>query len=301
MVRAKSKPVLVLLLAGLAAALAQEAIPPQPSPTSAPVNPLLLVRRTVANELKLPEKGVYFAFRDLRKKGNAPVEVKQMVETSQDLVLGRLISIGGKALTPEQKQKEEQRLQRLLTDPGAVKDKQKEQREDDQRVRRMVGALPDAFLYTYGGTETGKNGQVVILTFKPNPNFDPPSRELQVYTGMVGTMRIAIPQERIVWLDAVLMQDVNFGWGILGRLDKGGRFSIEQADIGDGQWDLTRMNLSFTGKILLFKHLSIQQQETTSDYRRIPGMNIAQALEMLKKSAEDEVASSHVEPGDASK
>jgi len=98
----------------------------------------------------------------------------------------------------------------------------------------------------------------------------------------------------------VLMQDVNFGWGILGRLDKGGRFSIEQADIGDGQWDLTRMNLSFTGKILLFKHLSIQQQETTSDYRRIPGMNIAQALEMLKKSAE-EVASSHVEPGDASK
>ena len=37
-------------------------------------------------------------------------------------------------------------------------------------------------------------------------------------------------------LEGHLMQDVDFGWGILGRLNKGGWIVIEQADVGGGQW-----------------------------------------------------------------
>jgi len=300
MIHAGSKSLLGFVLAGLlASAVAQEAAPPQPS-THAGINPLQLVRLVVDNELKPGPKGVYFTYRDVKKKGNSPVEVKQMVETDQDLVLGRLISIGGKPLTPQQQQKEDERLHRL-TDPGVVKDKQKSQQEDDQRVRRMVRALPDAFLYTYAGTESGKNGEVVVLNFKPNPAFDPPFRELRVYKGMAGSMRIAVPQDRIASLEATLIEDVDFGWGILGRLDKGGRFAIEETDVGDGHWELTSMTLSFTGKVLMFKHLDIQQHETTSDYRHVQGMNIAQALDMLKKTADDELASTHVEGREGSK
>jgi len=296
----KSKSILSFLLAAICVpAIAQEPAS-QPSP-NAGTNPLQLVRLTVENELKPPQKGLYFTYRDVKKKGNNPVEVKQMVETGQDLVLGRLISLGGKPLTPEQQQKEEQRLHRLLTDPGAVKEKQKSQQEDDQRVRRMVQALSDAFLYTYAATESGKNGQIVVLNFKPNPNFDPPSRELQVYTGMAGTMRIAVPQDRIASLEATLVEDVNFGWGILGRLYKGGRFAIEQTEVGDGQWDLTSMSLNFAGRALLFKHIDIQQHETTSDYRRVPAMNIAQALELLKKTADDDMASTRAQQGGGNK
>jgi hypothetical protein len=39
-------------------------------------------------------------------------------------------------------------------------------------------------------------------------------------------------QERIVKLDAHLIDDVNFGWGILGKLYKGGSLTIEQK----GRW-----------------------------------------------------------------
>ena len=37
-------------------------------------------------------------------------------------------------------------------------------------------------------------------------------------------------------------RDVNFGWGIIGRLDKGGRFLVQRADAGEG-CGITTMNL----------------------------------------------------------
>jgi hypothetical protein len=43
------------------------------------------------------------------------------------------------------------------------------------------------------------------------------------------------------------------------------------------------MKLHFTGKILLFKSLDIQEDEQTSDYKPIQGMNVEQALAKLKE------------------
>ena len=74
------------------------------------------------------------------------------------------------------------------------------------------------------------------FTFKPNPNFDPPDLETQVLTQMTGEIWIDPAQERVARLEGHLQQDVDFGWGILGRLNKGGWIVIEQADVGEHQW-----------------------------------------------------------------
>jgi len=81
-----------------------------------------------------------------------------------------------------------------------------------------------------------------------------------------------------------LFKEVSFGWGILGHLDKGGHFLVEQGDVGDGSWDMQRMGLTFTGKLLLFKHLDIRSTETFSDFRSVPtGLTFAQGVDLLKK------------------
>jgi hypothetical protein len=90
-------------------------------------------------------------------------------------------------------------------------------------------------------------------------------------------------------MQATLFKDVEFGWGFLGKLDKGGDFMIEQSQVYGNHWDLTHMKLHFTGKILLLKSLNIQQDEQTSDYRPVPEMTVAQALDKLKE-AETEYA-----------
>ena len=96
--------------------------------------------------------------------------------------------------------------------------------------------------------------------------------------------------KRLVKMDGTLFKEVNFGWGILGKLDPGGKFVIEQADIGDGVWDTTSQVLHFTGKILMIKSLEVESKDTITDFRPVPSqMTTAEALKLLQ--GDDSVAS----------
>jgi hypothetical protein len=268
----------LLLLA--ASAWASQA-PPRPD---LPANPADLVRQTVNNELKADSDETHYAFR-LTKKRPDRTETREMIETEQG-VIGRLLLVNGKPLSPADREKEDKRLERLLRDPQELAQKQKSQHDDDRRTRNMVAALPDAFLYEYSGPEYQQPwGELVTLKFKPNPNFNPPHRETMVYRGMEGTLAIAVPARRIAKIEAKLVKDVNFGWGILGHLDRGGRFEVEQRPVEShpSHWEPAHMVLNFTGKALLIKSIKIDEDQTTSDYRPVPDMSVAQAVELLKK------------------
>src|SRR5262249_30825644 len=142
------------------------------------------------------------------------------------------------------------------------------QKEDTERVRQFVAALPDAFNYTYAGTDTGPEGQQLIrMNFQPNPQWVPPNREMRPFTGMQGMMWLDASAGRIVRIDAKLFRDVDFGWGILGRLYKGGSFEIEQRPLGDGRWETTRSVVNFDGKILMMRGFHKHETETLSDFR----------------------------------
>jgi hypothetical protein len=270
----------VLLVAGAAAQSA-------PPPATPQVPAQELVRRVIANEEKASQDGVRFLYRLRTEKAKSGAITKELVETNEGVV-ARLIAVNDKPPTAEQRRKDDERLEQLLRDPQARAAKQKQQKDDEKRTNRMLKALPDAFLYGYDGFEAGENGQPMIrLKFKPNPAFSAPSRELQVYYGMEGTALIEPRQERLVRIRARLFKGVNFGWGILGHLDPGGRFDAQQSRVGNDRWEITDMRLRFTGRILLFKSLNIDQHETAFDYRRAPdNLSFAQGIEFLKKQPE---------------
>jgi hypothetical protein len=91
---------------------------------------------------------------------------------------------------------------------------------------------------------------------------------------------------RIAEIDGILEKDVGFGWGILGHLDQGGHFLVQQALVVGHTWDVTRMQLAFTGKILLFKKLNINSTEIFSDFHPVPAdLTFAQGIELLKRHA----------------
>lgn len=273
---------LLFRVAALAAVAACAAVAQQPPRPDLPANPADLVRKAVANENKVEPNAPNFMFR-LKKVKPDHTETKEMIQTEQGMV-GRLLLWNGKPLNAEQRAKEDERLQRLVNDPQQMAQKKKSQDEDDRRTRNMVAALPDAFLYQYAGVKTEEPwGELVVLNFKPNPQFNPPQRETMVFRGMQGTMEIAVPAYRIAKIEARLFRSVNFGWGILGHLDKGGRFTVEQKPVLDNEWVPTHMVLQFTGKVLLFKSLKIDDDEISSDYRRVPSMSVAQAVDLLKK------------------
>ena len=253
------------------------------------IDPQQLVRQASKNEIRANNIHQYFMYRDYTQYKNHSV-TKEVIETPQG-GLSSTIAINGQPLTAEQRTKENQKLEKFANDPEARRKKEQSSKEDDQRDQLMLTSLPDAFLYTYAGTQPGPNGnEVVHLTFKPNPNFSPPNHETRVYEGMQGDILIDPKAMRIAKIDGTLFRDVDFGWGILGRLYKGGKFYIEQRDVGGGRWELVRETLDFNGKILMIKPLTISSTETATDFRPVPSnLTVAQALELLHKS-DDTVA-----------
>ena len=124
------------------------------------------------------------------------------------------------------------------------------------------------------------------FTFKPNPHFDPPDLETQVLTKMTGEIWIDPTQERVVRLEGHLQQDVDFGWGILGRLDKGGWIVLEQADVGQHQWRTIHFKMSMTGRFV-FKTRVFDTTEDESHFAPVPaGLRYQQAIQMLRAGGE---------------
>ncbi len=255
----------------------------------APIDPNQLVRDTVHNELKPGNDDRRFMYKDTTENKKGTI-VKEVINTPQG-PLSRTIAINGRPLTADQRAKEDARLEKFANDPEARRKKQQSDKEESQREDLMVKTLPEAFVYTYAGSQHGPNGgETIHLTFRPNPNFNPPNHETQVYLGMQGDMYIDGRAKRLVKMDGTLFKEVNFGWGILGKLDPGGKFVIEQADIGDGVWDTTSQVLHFTGKILMIKSLEVESKDTITDFRPVPSqMTTAEALKLLQ--GDDSVAS----------
>lgn len=251
-------------------------------------NPKEFVRTAVYNEAHAHGSSEHFMWKDIEKKPKGTT-TKLMVETKEG-VISRLVAIDGRAPNSQERAQDDGRVNRLLTDPSALKKKQQEQKEDEARVQKLLSAIPDAFIFKYEGTEEGKSGKVAKYTFVPDPNFNAPSRETRVFEGMKGTIEIDLNAKRIAKIDGNLFEPVEFGWGILGHLDRGGRFVIEQQCIGGPRWETTHSYLRFTGKALMVKSINIQEDETLTDFQPVGAdLTVAQGIDLMKK-ADDVVA-----------
>ncbi|HEV2398129.1 MAG TPA: hypothetical protein VGS27_14380 [Candidatus Sulfotelmatobacter sp.] len=269
----------------------QEAKKPEISPGD-------LVRQTVAQEVaaanKTDPKHIFRSRRQTPKGSQTHIYVE-----TNDALAGMLVAVNDQPISEQQEQQEQGHLAWLVSNPDQVRKKHAREKEDEDRSLRIVRALPDAFRFEYAGlengdSEMGKPGdQLVRLKFTPNPAFSPPTRVEQVLEGMQGYLVIDATARRLARIDGTLFRDVNFGWGLIGHLDKGGRFVVQQADVGDGCWEVTSMTLRITGKILMFKGITMSSDETFSNFQRVADrLTFAQGVELLK-SEQEKLAHNH--------
>lgn len=283
-------------------------VPATASPQSAPspaVDAAALVRRAIANHLAAeaahhPKRFV------LHKKDERRDYSQVIVETRQgDVALA--IASNGAPLSAAMHQVQIDRLDTLDAHPDLQEHRRKREAEDTTRADKLLRMLPDAFVYHYDATvpcvvTTPPNiplpgvpqilptadpqpapRECYRLTFKPSPSWDPPDTESKILRGMAGDVLIDKSQERLTHLNARLVTDVDFGWGIIGRLYKGGTVLLEQTEVAPGDWELTRMKLNLTGKALMVKALTYHITEEMGRYTPVPAdLDYHQAIQMLK-------------------
>ncbi len=269
-------------LAGLLLPVASAPTSASQPPESAPDAPTI-VRDASWNEMHHSSAPRFYRYRffDQDSKGS---DVKLVVETNEGAV-ARLVEKGSRPLTETENAAEVARLKNLLANPQIQLQRYRKERQNDSREDELVRMLPQAFLYADEGTVQGPNGPCYRLGFKPNPNFVPPDREGEVFHGMVGELWVDQAQLRIVKIDAHLISDVNFGWGVLGRLYRGGSILEENADVGDQDthhWESTSLRLRLTGKILMIKSVDFSTSQISTDFQPVPSdITYQQAIQML--------------------
>lgn len=249
-----------------------QTLPPEPAQA--------LVDRALANELAAAQDASHPMRFQLRKTSPRLTRTQEIFETRDGLV-ARLIAVNDNPLSPTDEQVEEARLNELLIDPGRQHRRKQSEDTDAGRALKVLRMLPSAFLFQYAGQGPGPAGTIERFTFKPNQSFSPPDLETEALTAMAGEIWIDPVHQRVVRLEGHLQQDVDFGWGILGRLNKGGWIVIEQADVGGGQWRAVRFKMAMSGRVFL-KNRVFDTTEEQTNFAPLPvGLSYQQAIQKL--------------------
>jgi len=247
------------------------------------VNPVALVRRAV--ELRLAEEKSHRPVRYVLRKTDGDHETTKEIIETKDGDVARLIEINGKPLTAEQEQAEVNRLDTLAAHPEMQERRRRSEKKDAARIDQLVGMLPDSEVYKLEGMVSCGARQCYRLSFTPNPDFAPPGIEADVLKGFAGEVWIEETQQRLVRLDAYLMKEVTVGFGILGRLDKGGTLGLQQEFEANAQeWQPTVLKMNLSGKALMLKTVNIRINEVASDFAPVSAdLGYRDAIAMLKQ------------------
>ena len=257
----------------------------QTAPTLTPAQAQALVGRALATESRAAQDfGHSHPMRyRLRKASLHITSTKEIIET-RDGDVAHLVQVSDQPLTQADEQREQARLDALLSDPKLQQHRKQSEDNDTERALKVLRVLPTAFLYQFAGTGPGGNGSVVKFTFRPNPQFNPPDLETGVLTAMAGELWVDPVQERVVRLAGSLQQDKSIALGIA-QLDKGGWVEIEQADVGGNQWRIVHLKLVMNGRIL-FKQKNSNSEQRYTQFAPLPAdLSYKQAIQMLRSGA----------------
>jgi hypothetical protein len=173
---------------------------------------------------------------------------------------------------------EQERLDHLLRSPQEQARHRQDFIDDEKRIGRILALLPEAFLFEDAGVENG----CFHLRFRPNPDYPPHSIEARIFHAMRGDLWIDARLKRMERLDGQLEENVDFGYGILGRLYKGGWFRLQRTQVSSTDWKTERLEIHMNGRALFLKTISRETSEVRGGFAPVPtGLSLAQGMKLL--------------------
>jgi hypothetical protein len=202
--------------------------------------------------------------------------VYRVVETPAGSVR-RMIEINGHPVDSDTVQKESERITDYIHDSSAQAKVRRASAHDDAQARQLLQMLPSAFIWTV----KSETADLITLSFRPNPEFHPPNMEGRVMGTMAGELVIAKGDNRIRTLRGSLSDDIRIGYGILGRLRRGGTFDIERREIAPHIWQITETRVHIEGRAIFFKTIGQQEDEIKSDWKPSTAKTLDDAAKLL--------------------
>lgn len=265
----------LVLCACLAGPWATGQIAPQNVPGSATnllaESPRSWVVAATANELVAlhhPNSYLRYRMHIIDVKGD---QTRDVIE-SKDGSVARLILKDGRPLTEDEDKAERQRLNDMIASPSDYFKHVKNDGEGRKLADQLIRLMPDAMIYTYaaGQPQTGRNGGIeVVLDYKPNPKFSPPSVPAQALTGLEGRVWIDAKSHQVVRMEGTVFRAVNFGWGMLAHIYPGGHLVLVQEDAGSNRWIFSKFKEDITVRALMIKTIHVHTNVEAGSFQTL--------------------------------
>ncbi len=247
--------------------------------TQAPEPPGQLIRETVYNELHDHDTHGYWRYWIEQHLPNA-TRLAEEVETA-DGPISRVVATNGHPVGPAAQDDERARLERLVNSPQERASHRKEYAEDEKHVALVMQLLPEAYVFEYAGEENGCHH----LRYRPSATYVPRTMEARVVHSMTGDVWIDARLKRLSRLEGHLEDRVDFGFGLLGRLDKGGWFRMQRVQVSSTEWKTQQLEVHMSGRALLLKTVGRQTSEVRGGYVAVPAqVDLAQGVRILDQT-----------------
>ncbi len=235
------------------------------------------MKDVVYNELQERHQVSLWQFR-VEKRIGSQNTVEQAEETSSGLVY-RVIARQGRPLDQAAQKKETDRLNNLARNTSEQARMKQDYEAEEQRIERLIAAMPNAFLYAYEGTTEGN----LRLSFRPNPAYNPQTYETRVYHALAGEIWIQPELKRLVKIDGHIENEIDFGYGLFGRIEKGGAFVIRREQIAADRWKTSLLDVHVSGRIIFFKTISKDEHELRSGFQPVASnFSVQDAVRLLQ-------------------
>jgi hypothetical protein len=238
-----------------------------------------LVKEACFNAIEQRKAKSLWSYR-VERHEDKHIILEQVIETV-DTPVTHLLAVDGHAPTVAQLKEEVQRHRGLLKSSDGPSAFNKEHDQDSKKMDEMLRVIPEAFVFQ----DQGKQRGLEKIAFHPNPDFKPKTYEQRVLHTLVGTVFIDLHDKQIARISATLAQRVDFGIGLLGRVDRGGTVNIARTRLSGGIWQVSMEKIDLSGRMAIFKSLNRHKDEQRSDFKPLaPGTTVAQALDELEKN-----------------
>jgi hypothetical protein len=270
------------------AATAATAANAQPQPMDAPlpdVNAILeKVKSRIQLDRELQSQYTYLEKRrdvKLSKLGKVMVGPHRTFEVYPSAKPGRtykrLVEIDGKRLdAAELERRDTAHRQHLLDMIEQEKNetpqmKAKRQQEEAKDLREQRDLIDDAFAIfavKLTGREMLDGQRVIAATLTPRQDVKTKSDEGKWMKRFKGRAWVSDDDWQVVKVEMEALDDINIGWGLVGRVHQGSKFTFSRTKVNGEVWLPVEMKFEASGRTLLFRKFQIFTVTSYSDYKK---------------------------------
>ncbi len=141
--------------------------------------------------------------------------------------------------------------------------------EAAREEQETVADVTRVFDVSLTGREILRGMTTIRVDFAPKADAQPSTRAGRVLRSVRGRAWFSEQEYELVRVEAHAFEPINYGWGILARINPGARAVIDRQRLGNGAWVPARYDVVGSGRVLLVKGVQREATVTFSHFEPV--------------------------------